>query len=585
MLSTLKRGAEPSRPLSERLANLRARRSTAAGVEKIQVSAADVRDGLVLDKLAPQFAKRLGCMTLKHSGGEEVKQLKVSHGSGCTGSGIDKFVFDAVREGFRSTHGIDLIIVQRFVCEIEERKRNFLMAVHEEDDLCIFIDVRHLEKSRAWCERHRQHCVVPGVDWKSLGFSCKSVSPAAKGSNPEAISVLARKCQKSSTAITFFAGLGYVKRHHPGVLFLENLDNLSDDAGPGENSNLDVVVDCLREEGYEVLPIRMRTSDYGLPQDRLRLYIIAFHSCSELFPEGIVWDNVMKELSDSFELLKCRPPPFLECLLLADDNPCETELTSLIVSKITREEDDLVKHEKWHDLHKDFLKVKKVRWATLQCDADTQASPWYAVLTPRQIEVLAWAQQCLGPLTNADVSQSINWSHAKNPTTAEGVQLISSIMPGMKYWLGNQKRVVLGRELLSLQGFPWQKLPLNHMATFSESLLGDLAGNAYSGTVVLALVCNIFAQVEWRVGPSQQGMQCHSDAMALISKSEDESLAKTKRFSSQMIVGEDESLVSGSESSESEENQPDDSPSDTLPQAIRFPPLADSCDDDDGDDD
>lgn len=51
--------------------------------------------------------------------------------------------------------------------------------------------------------------------------------------------------------------------------------------------------------------------------------------------------------------------------------------------------------------------------------------------------------------------------------------------------------MMIGRECLSLQGFPWSQY--DYVDSVSESLLGDLAGNAMSGTCILACVLALVA--------------------------------------------------------------------------------------------
>ena len=55
---------------------------------------------------------------------------------------------------------------------------------------------------------------------------------------------------------------------------LENVD-LSD--GDDVEGNLQMIIKCIQEAGYNVRTFRMIATDFGLPQRRLRIYLCGFH--------------------------------------------------------------------------------------------------------------------------------------------------------------------------------------------------------------------------------------------------------------------------------------------------------------------
>ena len=58
-----------------------------------------------------------------------------------------------------------------------------------------------------------------------------------------------------------------------------------------------------------------------------------------------------------------------------------------------------------------------------------------------------------------------------------------------------RQRLLIGRECLSLQGIPWQKVVA--ASSFSEVELRHLAGNAFASPCVLAILHAAFHTVCW----------------------------------------------------------------------------------------
>ena len=68
---------------------------------------------------------------------------------------------------------------------------------------------------------------------------------------------------------TFKRILQQLQTIHFPIFVLENVD-LEDEKG----SNLDHILSALKELGYQVKAYMMISSDYGLPQRRVRLFIV-----------------------------------------------------------------------------------------------------------------------------------------------------------------------------------------------------------------------------------------------------------------------------------------------------------------------
>ena len=74
--------------------------------------------------------------------------------------------------------------------------------------------------------------------------------------------------------------------------------------------------------------------------------------------------------------------------------------------------------------------------------------------------------------------------------------MLDCILPGSKWWLPKLQRPLSGREALLCHGYPWPLHP-QKLHKCSDNLLCDLAGNAFSGTVILSLMNACLLELPW----------------------------------------------------------------------------------------
>jgi DNA (cytosine-5)-methyltransferase 1 len=103
---------------------------------------------------------------------------------------------------------------------------------------------------------------IPSHDVICGGFPCQAFSISGKQKGFE------------DARGTLFYDVARIARHHkPKVLFLENVKNLvRHDSG----RTMQVILATLDEIGYNVYSRVLCSSDYGVPQARERVYIVAF---------------------------------------------------------------------------------------------------------------------------------------------------------------------------------------------------------------------------------------------------------------------------------------------------------------------
>lgn len=103
---------------------------------------------------------------------------------------------------------------------------------------------------------------IPDATVWTAGFPCQPFSIAG-----------AREGFKDSRGNAFFDLMKLVAVHKPRVLFLENVKNLVTHDG---GNTFRVILDTLRSQGYNVTYAVLNSQNYGVPQVRERIYIVAF---------------------------------------------------------------------------------------------------------------------------------------------------------------------------------------------------------------------------------------------------------------------------------------------------------------------
>jgi len=103
---------------------------------------------------------------------------------------------------------------------------------------------------------------IPNFDILLAGFPCQPFSQAGlkKGFN-------------DIRGNLFFDIIKIVKHHKPSVVFLENVRNLT---GHDKGKTFRVIIETLEKLGYKVFTKILNAKDFGVPQNRARIYIICF---------------------------------------------------------------------------------------------------------------------------------------------------------------------------------------------------------------------------------------------------------------------------------------------------------------------
>lgn len=104
---------------------------------------------------------------------------------------------------------------------------------------------------------------IPNHDVLCAGFPCQAFSISGKQKGFEDI-----------RGTLFFDIARIAEYHQPKVLFLENVKNL---IRHDDGNTFTIIKNTLEKLNYNVFSKVLNTSDFGLPQNRERIYIVAFH--------------------------------------------------------------------------------------------------------------------------------------------------------------------------------------------------------------------------------------------------------------------------------------------------------------------
>jgi DNA (cytosine-5)-methyltransferase 1 len=127
---------------------------------------------------------------------------------------------------------------------------------------------------------------IPSHDVLCAGFPC------------QAFSISGKQLGFNDTRGTLFRDIARIAKHHqPKLLFLENVKNLLRHDG---GNTIKVIENTLREIGYTPFIKMLRSSDYGVPQARERVYMVVFRNDLGIkkfnFPLPLEANKIVKDI-------------------------------------------------------------------------------------------------------------------------------------------------------------------------------------------------------------------------------------------------------------------------------------------------
>ena len=129
------------------------------------------------------------------------------------------------------------------------------------------------------------------IDLMTWGFPCINFSKANKSKNRQGLD--------GNGSGLYYEGLRFLKQIKPKYSIIENVSDLATDEKFKDHYNL--ILNDLSECGYKSYPLIMNCSDYGLPQNRLRIFIVSVRNDIEkeiVMPKKIELKYRAKDLFD-----------------------------------------------------------------------------------------------------------------------------------------------------------------------------------------------------------------------------------------------------------------------------------------------
>ena len=171
----------------------------------------------------------------------------------------------------------------------------------------------------------RDHSCAPYVDLYVAGFPCQAFSIAGKRAGFE-----------DTRGTLFFDLLQYLKAHRPKYFLLENVKGL---INHNKGNTYRVIMECLRELKYKLYAKVLNTKNFGIPQNRERVFIVGFRD-----EHTFEWPQPIE--------LKLRIKDILQ------DNPNgKYFLSEIAVEKIKRHNNKSLDNEVSNTIHAGYYKM------------------------------------------------------------------------------------------------------------------------------------------------------------------------------------------------------------------------------------
>jgi len=119
------------------------------------------------------------------------------------------------------------------------------------------------------------------------GFPCQDYSVAKSKSSAAGL--------EGKKGVLWWEILRLTKKHKPKILFLENVDRLLKSPASQRGRDFAIMLSSLGNEGYSIEWRVVNAADYGFPQRRRRVFIIAYKTRASFTLENITTNGVLAQ--------------------------------------------------------------------------------------------------------------------------------------------------------------------------------------------------------------------------------------------------------------------------------------------------
>lgn len=166
-------------------------------------------------------------------------------------------------------------------CEIDKYASKSYAAIHSIDESINLGDITKIDEK----------ALPKDIDLITYGFPCQDISLAGKQKG------LFNEDGTQTRSGLFFEALRIIEETQPRVAIAENVKNLTSKKFSGQ---FKIVLDSLEEAGYNNYWKVLNAKDYGIPQNRERVFIVSIRKDIDTglfkFPEGFPLQLRLKDM-------------------------------------------------------------------------------------------------------------------------------------------------------------------------------------------------------------------------------------------------------------------------------------------------
>lgn len=417
---------------------------------------------------------RLGPLLRKLSAGP------VRFASLCSGLEVFTMVFLALESAFDDLPDLTLENRPQFIhelsCELDDSKRALCTKISPSVQH-VYKDVVELSSGCAYDYVHKRKTRPDAPDVMAAGFSCKDLSGMRR------TGVKFVNNMSNTSGRTFYACAACAKEWKPSIVIYENVKGLVANRSADRGLKpIDAVDETMRELGYLGAHRLVDSSHYALPQRRSRVWLIYFKTgCGDA-----------RVAINSMKMFETQMLPLKQILDKSPSAPLDAPAASK----------GMANKRQWREKVSNArkkLKLKPKDCSDMQKLLE-QSNPSFRARTPRVRANLA-VQYLRAKNQGLDFAKVpiVFQTDQDLPRQPRAVAKVPCICPSGSYWLASgclsSHRYLSARELARLQGVGEQELAVFRLRGVSDSLLRDLAGNAFSGPVCAAAVLS--ALLSW----------------------------------------------------------------------------------------
>jgi len=402
---------------------------------------------------------------------ERAGPVVLTLGTACSGSEFYLTALPWLAQELELVLGRSFRFKHLWSCEIVAEKQQWIFDNFRPPK--IFADITALAGGTALDVLTGSWVTVDPVDVLIAGTSCKDAS-ALNIHRTERRNSIDDRSHTTGSTFDGLARLVYRFGRRCSLVLLENVPDLARVDKKTRRSNLDGVRDELTASGFSFACRTFSARDTGLPVARARLYMAG---CRTSTPEQIE-ERIESELD---RILAAAKPRSLDSMLVP-----ETEATQMLYDWWPEAYGRPMQLSlwssgaRWEKKHGEVWSEEIPEHVADEVASSVAANPWFAVLSPRQRDLLlidlARARVLGRPLASVGLQMSLGWGGRRSE---EQEVSVPTLVPKSLFWLVQRQRLLLGIEAVRLQGVDLCDLPALEPGKYTASFLHDLAGNAF----------------------------------------------------------------------------------------------------------